>query len=53
MKFINTMFFSTAFSSLLIITFFDGKFELLGQKGLVGLIINSALLVWALSVKPI
>lgn len=46
--FINTMIISTIFSSLLIITFFDGKFELLVQKGLVGLIINIALLVWAL-----
>jgi hypothetical protein len=42
------MIISTIFSSLLIITFFDGKFELLVQKGLAGLIINIALLGWAL-----
>jgi hypothetical protein len=51
--FLNTMLISTVFSSLLIITFFNGKFELLVQKGLVGLIINIALLVWALIGKSV
>ncbi|MCF8358913.1 MAG: hypothetical protein K9H26_09160 [Prolixibacteraceae bacterium] len=51
--FINSMIISTIFSSLLIITVFDGKFELLVQKGLVGLIINIALLAWALIGKSV
>ena len=46
--FINSMLISTIFSSLLILIFFDGKFELLVQKGLAGLIINIALLGWSL-----
>lgn len=50
--FINTMIISTVFSSILIITFFDGRFDLLVQKGLVGLIINIALLAWVLIAKP-
>ncbi|MCF8236190.1 MAG: hypothetical protein K9G67_14450 [Bacteroidales bacterium] len=50
--FINMMLISTVFSSLLIIAFFDGKFELLVQKGLVGLIINIILLMWVVVAKP-
>jgi len=51
--FISIMLISTIISSLTIITFFDGKFELLVQKGLVGLILNVVLLVWALIGKPV
>ena len=51
--FISIMLISTIISSLTIITFFDGKFELLVQKGLVGLILNMVLLVWALIGKPV
>jgi len=47
----NMMITSTVLSSVLIITFFDGRFNLLVQKGLVGLIINIALLAWVLIAK--
>jgi len=53
MWYMNMLLISTVLSSLLIITFFDGKFELLVQKGLVGLIINIALLAWVLIVKSV
>lgn len=38
--------FSAIFSSLLLIIFWDGNFSLLVEKGLVGLIINIALIIY-------
>lgn len=37
---------SAVISSMSIILFFDGKFDMLVQKGLIGLIINFALIVY-------
>lgn len=42
---------SATISSLLIILFFDGQFEMLVQKGLIGLIINLVILFLVISTQ--
>lgn len=43
---------SALLSSLLILVFFDGQFNMLVQKGLIGLIINLVIIVFAFSIQP-
>jgi hypothetical protein len=45
----SVLIFSAVFSSLLLVIFWDGNFSLLVEKGLLGLIINLALIVFVMT----
>ena len=43
---------SAAFSTVVVVLFWDGGTQMLVEKGLLGFLINAALLVWLLLFKP-